>query len=346
MDDLLRYGVAVVPVFDAERRRQWEARLWAAMDTFPEYKAKGRMVQRVVGGFGALSNPSNFHAEAVRELRATLKYETAMPLFRAHPEAATMRLEMFFDRLCVRARAFKAVTAEKWHRDIYKDIDSLPESDCLFGGWVNLSPSVQTLVGLLGTHEDVAHDTGFATLTDDEIKAQRCNERLTEQADRSFGTTLHTNAKGYVLVPPGHQILFYQRLLHAVAGGVQPVEPQLRLFTGYRLTTQTASLFDHRDTLANFAVPRLPSGQVPAMFSSLHFQYFAKRDHPFHTWARDTFHEACLFQRGHYCTPGSRDDREPECNKTRSMPSLVAMGMGMAPYTDADRLVLTPEALM
>ena len=51
-EDLARHGVAVVRVFDEVARAHWEARIYAAMDDFPEYKLQGRGVQRVLGGFG------------------------------------------------------------------------------------------------------------------------------------------------------------------------------------------------------------------------------------------------------------------------------------------------------
>ena len=47
-------------------------------------------------------------------------------------------------------------------------------------------------------------------------------------------------------------------------GGPAPsVEHALRVFHGFRLTTEDASLFDHEGVLANGAVPRIPSGQIP-----------------------------------------------------------------------------------
>ena len=63
-------GVICIPVLreDASRRK-WADRVWAAMDEFPEYKVKGRIVQRVLGGFGAFGNPSSFHHPTLRRLR-------------------------------------------------------------------------------------------------------------------------------------------------------------------------------------------------------------------------------------------------------------------------------------
>ena len=103
--DLAALGVTVVPLLDASPRAEWEDTLWAAMDEFPEYKTKGRTAKRVLGGFGALGNPSSFHHPAVRRFRASLK-AALRPLFAAYAEMVlgtthNVQLEALFDRLCV-----------------------------------------------------------------------------------------------------------------------------------------------------------------------------------------------------------------------------------------------------
>jgi hypothetical protein len=55
--DLRTHGVAVLPVLPDYKL--WSSRVWTAMDEFPEYKIKGRGVQRVLGGFGAFGNTSS-----------------------------------------------------------------------------------------------------------------------------------------------------------------------------------------------------------------------------------------------------------------------------------------------
>ena len=51
--------MVAVPVFhDEDTRNKWETKVWNAMGEFPEYKRTGKMVQRVLGEFGALANPS------------------------------------------------------------------------------------------------------------------------------------------------------------------------------------------------------------------------------------------------------------------------------------------------
>ena len=344
-DDLLRYGVAVVRIMDEGSRKTWNDLLFRAMDEFPEYKVTGRTVQRVLGGFGALGNPSSFHHPTVRAFRRSLKKLTVHPVARDYvrkrfgPAGQHVRLEAMFDRLCVRMDEFKAPTAEAWHRDIY-DADtyrlrplprSLPgdELDTLIGGWSNLDHRHQSFVGLVGTHDESFQggSGGFAAFTDGDIRKFRFAERLAAQAHRQYGHTLHCNAAGEIVVPPGHAILFLQRVVHSVKSGPQPETPALRVFHGFRLTTEEAALFDHRSVVENGAVPRIPSGQTPPMYSKNHYGAFSGKDPRWREWAGRTFHPECLFTRtttggAKYFTPGSRDNVNRAANAGRYMPSL------------------------
>lgn len=374
-EDLRRYGVAVVPALSDEERLRWETSVWDAMDEFPEYKVRGRSVQRVLGGCGLLGNPSSFHDPTIRRLRATLKRSVVQPMMKSFAQslfgsAGTVRLECLFDRLCVRCESFRRPTAELWHRDVYSGhkhgLRSLPESlpgggaDLLFGGWTNLDESDQTFVCLLGSHEDAATGTGgFALFDAQEATDLRFNERLNEQASSTFGDALTTNSNGEVIVPPGHCILFFQNIIHSVKSGPQPTLPALRLFHGYRLTCEEIPLIPHDEIMDRGGVPRLPSGQVPAMYSQNHYSFFTRPsgDH-WRRWGAETFKDECLFLRfatnigGRqvvctYKTPGSKDNRNVSCNKTRSMPSLDEMDL-MTPrfvYSSADRNIMMPELL-
>ena len=325
-EDLRRHGVVVLPILSDYK--QWSERLWTAMDEFPEYKLKGKGVQRVLGGFGALGNPSSFHHPTIRALRKELKSRVG-PFFKSYAQG--VRLEMLMDRVCVRHRDFGTVSAESWHRDVYGGPKPLRESDEVFGGWVNLSENTQELVVLLGTHNDTRDaTTGFATQENDGC--------LTERLRTQKSDTIRLNKKGHVEVPPGHAVIFVQHILHAVLGGKQPNTEELRLFCGYRLTRDTESLMEY-DTV-NMSVPRIPSGQLPPMYSQNHYMFFNKYQ-KFREWAEKTFHSQCLFERTtkdgqKYYTPGG---------KTRTLPSLKDMGFHLPPYTDEDLKTLSPELL-
>ena len=374
--DLHELGVVVVPVLDEQARADWEGRFFAAMDEFPEYKIRGREVQRVLGGFGALGNPSSFHAPVVRAFRRFMKNDFATPIMRElarirfSQHLRTVRLETLFDRVCVRKQAFLQPSSESWHRDVYDssahglrplpktlvpDDEIEPTFDLMFGGWTNLDHRDQHFVGLAGTHtDDDDGAAGFAAFNLAQVVDFGFDERLKGQANRTIGHSIVTDCQGNIVVPPGHAILFFQRIVHAVKGGVQPPTAALRVFHGYRLTRETTSLMDVQGVVDDGGVPRIPSGQMPAMYSKNHYGAFNDEDTDrWRNWARETFVDACLFgrhtkkRRLQYFTPGSQEDRDTRANRGRYMPSLAEMDLldDRFRYSLADRSVLTPQPL-
>lgn len=348
--------------------------VWAALDSFPEYQLQGKWVQRVLGGFGALGNPSSFHHPQIRTLRAiakrTLGRHVFGPYCKLRFEAGqldVLRLEALFDRLCLRAPHFGAVSRESWHRDLYEG-RPLPRSlpggvaDEIFGGWINLNNDgvPQSLACILGSHlpRPSGHQAqGYAPIAPTEHAA--LDRQLAAQA-RTHGTTgaasaLRVDVQGHVIVPPGHAVVFLQGVVHMVApsqGDKTRTQPDLRLYIGHRLTTETVPL--HRNTtevIDTGGVPFLPSGQFPPMYSPNHYMRFALSS-KYRDWGGTTFVQAALFQRETprqqvYFVPGSRDNRNPRINQLRGMPSLSEMGLwhGWARYAAVDVRVLAPEPL-
>ena len=393
--DLHELGVTVVPVMDDSSRKHWERELFKAMDEFPEFKVKGREVQRVLGGFGALGNPSSFHHFVVRQFRRKMKRLFAHPLLREFvklrfPEHyASIRLEALFDRLCVRKQSFREPTAEQWHRDIYSsekyNLRLLPSTlptdttrsdgggaslpslyrllettqDMIFGGWVNMDHRTQHFVCLPGTQDSsIGSGDGFSTFSAADVKKYRFNEQLAAQANQRIGHSLVCNEDGNVVVPPGHALLFFQRLIHSVKGGPQPETASLRVFHGFRLTCERTSLFDIREVVDNGGVPRIPSGQMPPMYSANHYAFFNDPSNPYwREWGHTHFRPECLFQRkrsdagggggSYYYTPGSKDDRNKASNKGRYMPSLSEMGLWNESfrYSADEERALLPQPL-
>lgn len=357
--ELKEFGATVVPAFtDNESYGRWQKAVWAAMDDFPEFKLKGKDVQRVLGGFGALANPSSFHHPTIQRLRTELKQRISIPLFQRYAHRPDLNIEVLFDRLCVRFVEFGTVSKESWHRDIYDfkeyGLRPLPQGDELFGGWVNLSEEDQKFRGLLGSHKDPAAKAaqerggGFALLTDEEISQQNVAARLRAQSRKDYGS-FDCNHEGDVVVPPGHMIVFYQRLVHAIPPSKPPNEPQLRLFFGHRLTLDEAPLYPLQPVIVNNEVPRIPSGQVPPMYSKNHYAFFSTTP-KYRDWGTKTFKKQCLYERVTpkgiaYETPGSRKNLIREANLNRSMPSLAVMGFDVYPYSEANRRTMTPETL-
>jgi hypothetical protein len=372
-EDLLAHGVAVLPYLDEPSRQWWEGLLYDAMDDMPEFRVQGRATQRVLGGFGALGNPSSFHHPTVRAFRRKFKKLAVRDVMRAYValrypkgEGEDVRLEALFDRLCVRCDAFNEPVAEAWHRDIYDHkkfrLRPLPHTlpdgaqDLLIGGWSNLDTRPQYFVGLVGTHRDDgtgAGAGGFSKYDAAQIKQYGFNERLAAQGGRTIGHTLQCDRRGMIVVPPGCAVFFFQRLVHAVKSGKQPATPSLRVFHGFRLTREDVSLFDLEGVVANGAVPRIPSGQMAAMYSQNHYAAFGNPGNDsYRSWGRRTFVDACLFRRTTpaglaYATPGSPGDANAAANLGRYMPSLTEMGLWSETYrySDDERRALEPQPL-
>lgn len=371
---LHKYGAVAVPVFTDTKsrnsRERWEEEVWLALDQMPEYIKSGKKTQRVLGGFGALGNPSSFHHKTMQRLRSMIHTHVTTPLFHALAVHRKMsrdtRIETLLDRVCVRADGFGVVGGEDWHRDVYDGpkhhLRELPQTlydgkapDEIFGGWLNLSNENTYFVALASSHvgkkamEAQKKGGGFATLSKAEIKDQDVVRRLQAQADMKIGT-MQTDKRGYFIVPPGHMLIFYQRLLHAVMTGKQSEQPQLRIFMGHRLTEETTSLFQNiGEVLANNGVPNIPSGQIPPMYSPNHYAHFSKIPR-FRTWAEKTFDPRCLFERHtpdgrQYFTPGSKDGKNNHANINRYMPSLSEMGLSCYEYKDKDMSILSPIRL-
>jgi len=310
-------------------------------------------------------------------MRYRIKKNISRELFRKYARKLGMgavNLEMMFDRLCVRKKDFGSIGAESWHRDIYDgpkyNLRKLPNTldgsrrDEIFGGWVNLSDKDQEFVGLVKTHRGAeakqaqAKGGGFATIDpNDKAYIKSLDVRLKAQANTKYSDHLITNSKGHIVVPPGHMIVFLQRILHSVLSSTPPEDPSLRLFVGHRLTKEEVPLFaDLPAVVTNGMVPRIPSGQVPPMYSANHYAFFSKEgdSNAFRDWGGQTFVPEALFQRvvsktgKRYFTPGSKDNRNIAANKQRSMPSLAEMNMhsSMYAYNERDITVLTPEKLI
>lgn len=379
--DLHELGVAVVPVMDESSRAWWEKLIYRAMDEFPEFKVKGRDVQRVLGGFGALGNPSSFHHPTIRQFRRKMKRLVVRELMREFVKLRfpkhhkQINLEVLFDRICVRKSSFREPTPENWHRDIYDSeeyqLRSLPHTlpaddhnlpslyakmtmDMIFGGWINLDHRNQYFVGLPATQDNQVEGGGFSKFSDSDIKRLKFNERLAQQANKHIGFSLNTDVSGNIIIPPGHALVFFQRLIHSVKGGSQPETPSLRVFHGFRLTCEDTPLFDIEGVVDNGGVPRIPSGQMPPMYSKNHYAAFNNASETYwRNWAGNTFHSDCLYRRqvkgttmGYY-TPGSKEDRNKAANKGRYMPSLSEMGLwsDMYRYSREEQAALLPEPL-
>ena len=342
--ELRARGVVVAPLAGAESLCAAARRARAEFIEYVPEKVRAEDAQQVLGGFGALGNPSSFHHPAVRALRGAVKDRVAAPLLREfvagdpqpQPQPQPWRLEALFDRLCVRHVRFGKPQREAWHRDQY-DPDrytgpfeppcrALLPGDLVLGGWINCNETSapagedQWFSCVPGTHlEDAAPGGGFRPLRDAGAYAARAEK---------------------VRVPPGCVVLFFQGLVHEVApvacGKTAP--PSVRLFVGHRLTADDKPLFDGQlqQWVSLQAVPRIPSGQRPPMYSPMHYTSDKLRN-----WAATMFRREFLraHPRAGYAVPAA-------FSQSRAMDSLAAYGQGMWPeYREDELRVLCPEPL-
>lgn len=244
-----------------------------AEQSFPEFLPG--IKPYVLGGFAAYANPSSFHCPLVKELRkATFEKVFKSQVFQEYlkeirPEThQDFRLELLFDRILHRFSG-QQPGAETAHRDVTPSKFLREEDDdLLFGGWLNLTEHEQFFVGKPGSHLGVkntyevsqAHQ-GFCTLVP---KSEEYQE--------------YQKNKQKFSVPPGHLIIFPQHLIHEVLAK-KSEHDQFRLFFGWRLTKATTTLFpDKESVIDNLAVPQIPSGQIPAIFSSNHQSVFKNKE--------------------------------------------------------------------
>ncbi len=353
--DLAEWGFVVVPILhEPERRRYNEEFFDLRFVEFADRPTKGceqfaaLPIERTLAtGYG---HPSSFHHPWVRRLRDRIDRSTSL-LFAAH-EAAHGRthrgLETLFERFVVQDARFRKLVVENWDNDIFErrqqNASATATGDSFFAGWLNLDHDhSQTFEALAGSH-----------------KQQTCpadpDMRLKLQAKLSHGSGFF-DAKGRVVVPPGHLLLFAADIWRCSSAVTPPHKASVRFLQAFRVTENIgSSLFDDvENTMRMFDVPRLPNGTKAPMYARTHFVHWQK----LHAWATETFDPAFLAERTVcqrarasndqvYNVPGGNPKNRPldqdfaaRCETAKSdrcMLSLADYGMPAtyAPYTTHD----------
>lgn len=345
-------GITVIPIIPEDMVNELCKAIDERVENFPEFnKVPGKpgfKLRRVLGGFGALGNPSSFHDELIRELRVYLK-KVLMPFWDDLGERLKLqRLELLFDRLCYRYDDSKP-QAEAWHRDKTSNLLSTKngsscskkEKDVIGGGWFNISSVTQKFHGIISSDlDELECDDGFTPLP--------------TPTDQSYATRMLYNPNtepemcdpdtGAILVPPGHMVLFRQGIIHEIVSKKMPAN--LRLFFGFRLTNHHEPLFGAQEEwMKTGAVPLLPSGQKAPMYSIIHenttIPVVVKIGKPVNaefdirTWAKEAFPESMLHavrDTGCFLPP-------------QHMPSLKELNLPVPDYTGEQISCMTPDIL-
>lgn len=291
---LLEQGYCVVRVFSDEETHERHQQLHHALyNDMPEYLPGATLFVR--GGFGALGNASSFHLPIVRQLRREA-HRVAEALFKVYKEERSGSPEpLYFEQLVDRVRVLKygaEIKEEVWHRDYTPTPKYDWESDytnITFGGWISLN-GIQRFSAIKGSHltAEKATTKGFAPLSKEE------QAKYTEQKHKA----LESNQEWYIDVPPGHMLIFQQEMIHEVVGGKHKGEEQLRLFTGWRLSSRDGSFVQNsRQFFDEQGVTRIKSHQLPDMYPDMPWSSSTASRRGLAAWSAETFWPYLLEQR-------------------------------------------------
>jgi hypothetical protein len=282
LEQLTRYGVVIVPIIHSDNLSDYRNLFDREMLKFPEYNGKPDLY--TLGGFGALGNPGSFHNELVRELRI-LARKKIEPFFRRYIDnyndeelRNNYKLETLIDRMMTRNKG-QAASAESWHRDVMPP-NRIPDTDEIFGGWLNLDNEDQYFSCIPGSHLGIFPNkisSGFATMhSNQKKKIMKENPNITNkelEAEIKSRMKEVSKHKTKFVIPPGHMIIFPQYILHEVISS-KAKQKMYRLFTGWRLTESDNSIMDYEDILGNQGIVPLPGGMKPPMYSKNHGSSF------------------------------------------------------------------------
>tara|TARA_B110000977_G_C11087276_1_gene495167 strand:- start:4098 stop:5021 length:924 start_codon:yes stop_codon:yes gene_type:complete len=240
-------GYHIISCINPEKLPKIREQIIKGFKEFPEYKPLA--TDYVLGGFAALGNPGSFHHPYIRKMR-NLGFQTAI---NSIPQTHKYR-HMLFDRVLYRKKGQKAV-AESWHRDITPNKD--PE-DTIYQCWINMDCENQYLSAVPGSHTlETGSQTGFA-------KIEKSDHKIMKEKSKK------------IAIPPGHIIIFNQNLIHEILA--KPAKKDmLRIYFGIRYTNTENPLFDNNEIIAKQGVPKLPSGQMPPIYSINHLTIFMKK---------------------------------------------------------------------
>lgn len=266
-DQLAAMGFIVLPFADSAQLRHLCDGFNGMLADSPEFRTVDVTADKLVlGGFGALGTPTQFHHPWVRRTREEVI--AAILGAKVLPDDGR-KLEALLDRVVLR-RIGQTPTAESLHRD---EAPTACHGDDIYSTWLNLDPVDQYFHCCPETHHEVeGQNTGFAKITDPAQKE------------------LYKRAMRTVRVPSGSILLFFERIVHEVAP-IKATADVRRMFMGLRLTYETDPLFGSdwiNHWILDQAVPRLKSGQEPKVFPSA-YANFSRHWQELEEWSIDKF---------------------------------------------------------
>ena len=236
--------IHVIKIFEVNQLKQLREEFLNECENFQEFEITEHS-KFVLGGFGALGNPSSFHNMFVRNIRLEV-YEKSKELLKTIYK--DKKIELFFDRMLLRKAGESKKSRENWHRDITPNLEI---NDIVYGGWLNLDDKSNYFSCIPGSHQKENITSGFVKIKKEEYA--------------NFNTK-----REKIEILPGHIILFNQNTIHEIIATKLKYD-SYRIFHGFRITDSLVPIFNYDTIIKNQGVPLLPSGQEPPMYAKLHW---------------------------------------------------------------------------
>ena len=311
---LQREGYVVLDVLSAAEVSEYRDRIRSELASDPYFRSSPDVL--TMGGFGALATPHSFHIGGVRKLCSFIDRQVAPKVFADYLRTPGNLIAQHKDRTLHRT-ASQTPSKESWHRDESPGDDK----GVIFGGWVNLSTTSDTMSLCPATHSQKGGSGGFATIP---------KERHAH----------YKSIRKRVEVQPGQWIMFYENIVHEVFAPTPKVRRErgllTRVFVGYELTTRTTPLDPELiPTLQKLETPRIKSGQQPRVYSRMHLVFHLDK---VVDWSLNVHDRHCF----DYTVKNGK--RKGEVHRiAKACPARDGLPSVCAPYTEEELAMYVPH---
>lgn len=314
-------GYVVLPFLTEEEVEIERENFSSAILGYKEMKDTGKPC---LGNNSAHNNPSSFHNEWVRSMRIKMHMEF-IKFFRVYSLYKGQKNHMcqLFDKMYRREIGSKG-KAKDWHANLRIPLDHrLPNT--IFDGYLCLGVSSKKFICAPGTHKEKRHGIFIPF----EIADIICYDAM----------------KTTIEVPPGHILLFNQKVKHLSEEGKSLFqESRLSIClcivesdSVYRTCYEDNYLIEnYEQIISQQGVPEFPRNQSTDMYFHNNWIYSRNRQ-KLEKWSKKTFKDACLEKKeiksGQYKV-------EKYTIVHKKMKSLQEYDVGMyEPYTEEEKSI-------
>jgi hypothetical protein len=334
------YGYAVVPCPPAIREN---FNLIQFLSDQREFVNQDPQQKFVLGGFGALANPSSYHHPERRRLMNDI-YEYMEPIFKRtfeNSEASQYKyLSMIPDRFGIR-RAGQEVGKETWHKDQSLNMEQAKVAQ-VFGGWINLN---------------AAYDTYFSCVPAEVVSPRETEGFYERKLNLKGGFTAEADRVPYlnrnrrqVVVPPNHIVIFNELLTHEVVKATATEPFSYRCYLKWFVSKNNIPYWP-RERMENFFARQSQIGMSiyqpdAPIFASVHSSYQKGADKLVELSNRMIPQLRTFEIKGQVV---KEKDLVPRFlgkkNKSEVREGLVDWGVGFDQYTDYQKSIYIPRLM-